>query len=186
MIPVFVKIIIFAAATAGIVYVSRSSITQPRSHGFYRFWAWEVLLVLLLLNVDQWFREPLAVHQMVSWCLLVACIYPVVHGAILLRKMGEQDAQRDDAPMLEFEKTTTLVTEGVYRYIRHPLYSSLFLLGWGIFFKDPSWLGGGLAVAATLFLVATAKIEEGENLRYFGEEYREYMQRTKLFVPFIF
>jgi protein-S-isoprenylcysteine O-methyltransferase Ste14 len=99
--------------------------------------------------------------------------------------MGEQDAQRDDAPMLDFEKTTTLVTTGVYRYIRHPLYSSLFLLGWGIFFKDPSWFGGGLAAAATLLLVATAKMEERENLRYFGAEYREYMQRTKLFVPFI-
>ena len=181
-----IKIIIFTAATIGIGYVSRSSLFKPRSHGFYRFWAWEVLLVLLLLNVNQWFREPLAAHQIISWCLLTVCIYPVLHGAILLRKMGEQDARRDDAPMLEFEKTTTLVTKGIYRYIRHPLYSSLFLLGWGIFFKDPSWLGGGLAAAAALLLVASAKMEERENLRYFGEEYREYMQRTKLFVPFIF
>jgi protein-S-isoprenylcysteine O-methyltransferase Ste14 len=180
------KIIIFAAATAGIAYISRNSIAKPRSHGFYRFWAWEVLLVLLMLNVDGWFRELFSMHQIISWCLLVMCVYPVVHGAVLLQRIGKPDHGRDDAPMVGIEKTTNLVTVGIYRYIRHPLYSSLFLLGWGIFFKDPSWLGVGLAAVATLLLVATAKIEEGENLRYFGPEYREYMQRTKLFVPFIF
>jgi protein-S-isoprenylcysteine O-methyltransferase Ste14 len=181
-----VRIFIFAVATAGIAYISRASIIKPRSHGFYRFWAWEVLLVLFLINVGSWFRNPFSVHQIISWCLLVACIYPVVHGTILLQKLGAQDTRRDDTPMLGFEKTTALITMGVYRYIRHPLYSSLFLLGWGIFFKDPACLGGGLAVAASLLLVVTAKIEEGENVRYFGPAYKEYMRRTKMFVPFLF
>ena len=181
-----IKIIVFAAASILIGYISRGSLFKPRSHGFYRFWAWEVLLVLLLLNSDKWFREPLAAHQIISWCLLTVCIYPVLHGAILLHRVGKPDQDRDEVPLVGIEKTTTLVTEGIYRYIRHPLYSSLFLLGWGIFFKDPSWLGGVLALAASLLLIATAKIEEGENIHYFGEEYREYMQRTKLFVPFIF
>jgi protein-S-isoprenylcysteine O-methyltransferase Ste14 len=49
------------------------------------------------------------------------------------------------------EKTTILVTTGAYRYIRHPLYSSLLFLAWGIFFKAPSWPGGLLALAATFF-----------------------------------
>ncbi|MFC1484638.1 methyltransferase family protein [Candidatus Neomarinimicrobiota bacterium] len=181
-----VKVIIFAAATVGIIYLSRGSLLNPRSHGFYRFWAWEVLLMLLMLNVDDWFQDPFSVHQIISWCLLTVCIYPVVHGTILLRRVGKPDQERDDVPMVGIEKTTILVTEGIYRHIRHPLYSSLFLLGWGIFFKDPSWLGGGLAAAATVLLVVTAKIEEGENVRYFGPAYEEYMQRTKMFVPFLF
>jgi protein-S-isoprenylcysteine O-methyltransferase Ste14 len=36
-----------------------------------------------------------------------------------------------------------------------------------------------------LFLVATARVEEAENLRFFGEEYQEYMKRTKMFVPYL-
>jgi hypothetical protein len=58
------------------------------------------------------------------------------------RTRGRPDASRHDgAPLLYFEKTTQLVTTGVFKYIRHPLYSSLLLLAWGVFFKHPSWVG---------------------------------------------
>ena len=58
------------------------------------------------------------------------------------------------------------------------MYGSLLFLCWGFFFKQPSLAGGVLAVIASGFLVVTARAEEIENLRYFGEEYREYMKRT--------
>ena len=93
--------------------------------------------------------------------------------------------QREERPLVAFEKTTALVTVGAYRYIRHPLYSSLLFLAWGIFFKDPSWAGGLLAMAASLFLVVTARAEEAEDRRYFGETYQKYMQETKMFIPFL-
>jgi protein-S-isoprenylcysteine O-methyltransferase Ste14 len=88
--------------------------------------------------------------------------------------------------MLEFEKTTSLVTVGAYRYIRHPLYSSLLFLAWGVFFKNPSWPGAILAVTATLFLVMTARMEEAEDVRFFGPAYQAYMKQTKMFIPFLF
>jgi protein-S-isoprenylcysteine O-methyltransferase Ste14 len=66
------------------------------------------------------------------------------------------------------------------------MYSSLFLLTWGIFFKSPSWIGMILAIAATLFLIATAKADEAECTRFFGTQYQEYMKTTKRFVPYIF
>ena len=183
---VLIKWLVFLLATLAIAYLSRGSLARPRSHGFYRFFAWEAILALGLLNVDIWFRDPFSWHQLISWGLLVVSPFLVLHGVHLLRQRGKPTAQRDDAPLLAFEKTTALVTEGAYRYIRHPLYSSLLFLAWGIFFKQPSWRGGLLAAAATLFLVATAKIEEAEDLRYFGAAYQDYMQRTKMFVPFLF
>lgn len=88
-------------------------------------------------------------------------------------------------PEGSFENTTTLVRLGAYRYIRHPLYSSLLWLAWGIFFKDPSLPGGVLALAALAFLVATAKVEEAENLHRFGADYAAYMKTTKMFIPFL-
>jgi len=117
------KLPVFVIASAILVYVSRASLRTPRSHGFYRFFAWEAILALTLLNLDDWFRHPLAWHQLISWPLLVVSLFLVIHGVQLLKQVGKQDPRRDDAPMLEFEKTTTLITAGAYRYIRHPLYS---------------------------------------------------------------
>jgi protein-S-isoprenylcysteine O-methyltransferase Ste14 len=181
-----VRLVCFLLGAVGLAYLSRASLAAPGSHGFYRFFAWVAILALALLNVDVWFRAPFSWHQLVSWPLLVVSAILAIDGIRLLRQMGEPDSQRDDVPLVAFEKTTTLVTTGVYRHIRHPLYSSLLFLAWGIFFKDPSWLGGLLALAATLFLAAAARVEEAENVRFFGDAYREYMAKTKMFVPFLF
>ncbi len=176
---------IFILATAGIVYVSRASLRQPRSHGFYRFWAWEAILALAMLNLPVWFHEPLAWHQIISWLLLMLCLVPLALGVQLLRKVKRERVERSDVALLDFEKTAELVTTGVFLYIRHPMYSSLLLLAWGVFFKAPSWSGFVLAAAATGFLVATAKAEERENVCFFGPSYESYIKQTRMFIPFV-
>ena len=65
----------FALGTAALVFVSRESLLRPRSHGFHRFFAWECLLALFLLNMRAWFRDPLAWHQLISWALLVLSLF---------------------------------------------------------------------------------------------------------------
>jgi protein-S-isoprenylcysteine O-methyltransferase Ste14 len=141
------RLIIFVSASIALAYLSRSSLLRPRSHGFFRFFAWECIVALLLINS--------------------------------LWRSGE-------VPLMGIEKTTQLVTSGVYGYIRHPLYCSLMLLAWGAFLKHFSWIGSGLVLAATVFLVVTAKAEEIENIDYFGASYREYMEHTRMFIPFLF
>jgi protein-S-isoprenylcysteine O-methyltransferase Ste14 len=177
----------FVVLSVPIIYVSRASLRAPGSHGFYRFFAWELILALVLLNSAAWFHDPFTWHQVISWVLLVVCCVPLVLGVRSLTSRGKPVARREgDASLLAFEKTSTLVTTGIYHYIRHPLYSSLLILAWGVFFKDPSWLGGLLALAATLALIATAKADEAECTRFFGPAYQAYMQQTRMFVPFLF
>lgn len=181
-----VKIAILLVSSIGLAYLSRDSLRSPGVHGFYRFFAWESILFLLVINVQYWFADPLATPQIVSWVLLVLSAYFVLAGVLLLRRHGRARRSREDVPLVGLEKTTALVSEGIYRRVRHPLYGSLLFLAWGIFFKHPGWLQGCLAVAASIFLVAAAKAEEGENLSYFGEAYSDYMQRTKRFIPFVY
>jgi protein-S-isoprenylcysteine O-methyltransferase Ste14 len=181
------KAITFVIATGLLVYISRASLRQPDSHGFYRFFAWECILVLFLLNVDSWFIDPFAWHQLIAWTLLFACLVPLTFGVKNLRGRGQPAEERPGDPsLLAFEKTTKLVTTGIYAYIRHPLYSSLLLLAWGIFFKAPGLPGGLLALIATAFLIATARADEQECIRFFGGDYQDYMRKTKRFVPFAF
>jgi protein-S-isoprenylcysteine O-methyltransferase Ste14 len=181
------NIIAFAIGSGILIWISRASLLQPRSHGFYRFFAWEAILALFLLNVGFWFRDPFAWHQLLAWTLLFTSIIPLVFGVQALRARGKPTANRKDDPsLLAFEKTTQLVTTGVYRYIRHPLYSSLLLLAWGIFFKLPSWFSGILVITATVFLVLTAQADEAECTDFFGPQYQDYMKKTRRFIPFLF
>jgi protein-S-isoprenylcysteine O-methyltransferase Ste14 len=55
-----------------------------------------------------------------------------------------------------------------------------------VFLKKPAWSAGALALAASVLLVLTAKAEEAENIRYFGEAYGDYMRQTKMFIPFVY
>ena len=181
----FLKASPFILAASATIWISWPTLFNIHSHGFYRFFAWEAILGLALLNIDVWFHDSFSWHQLISWPLLVISAVLVIAGVRLLRQ-GEPDARRDDVPLVAIEKTTTLVTTGVYRTIRHPLYSSLLFLAWGVFFKAPSWVGGLLVLGATLFLVATARVEEAENSRFFGPAYDEYMRQTKMFIPFLF
>ena len=184
-----IRLVFFVGASLVLAYVSKASLSQSGSHGFYRFFAWEFILALVLLNfrgLAQWFGDPFCLRQLASWFLLIVSIVPVAWGTHLLRTHGRPKAVGDERQLFDFEKTTQLVTAGVYKYVRHPLYSSLLLLTWGVFFKRPSWPACALALCATVLLVATAKAEESENRRYFGAAYDAYMRDTKMFIPFVF
>jgi len=183
---VMLKIIIFVLATIGITWVSRSSLRNVQAHGFYRFFAWETILISFLLNMNYWFVDPFSLRQIISWSFLIVSLLLIYQGVQLFRRQGKLDQERNDPALVGIEKTTELVTTGVYHYIRHPFYSSLLFLGWGILFKNVSWIGVLLAVLTTILLIITARKEEIENIQFFGEDYQKYMKRTKMFVPYIF
>ena len=179
------KAIIFIAASVPLAWLSRSPLRDVRSHGFYRFFAWEAILAVVLLNLDYWFHEPFAITQIASWLLLIVSGALVIYGVRSLRK-GKPDSTRDDPLLIGIEKTTELVTVGAYRYIRHPIYSAGLFLAWGACFKHLSSVTVSLATMSTFFLTVTAKKEEAENARFFGAAYQSYMTKTKMFVPFLF
>lgn len=179
------KILAFATASIFLIFVSRKSLLRFNSHGFYRIFAWESILGLVVLNIAHWEEDPYSPRQLASWTLLFFSIFLVIHGVRLLQLIGKPNEQRADSELLAFEKTTRLVTVGAYKYIRHPLYASLLFLAWGAFLKDPSPPGVLLACTASIFLLLTARSDESECLRHFGEEYQAYMLRTKMFIPFL-
>ncbi len=180
------KGILLLLGILGLYWVSRPSLKTSQNHGYFRFFAWVTMLLLFLLNMNEWFTDPFCLRQIVAWFFLGISILLVYLGALAFRREGKITGERQEEALLGFENTTQLITTGVYHYIRHPLYSSLLFLCWGIFLKRISWPGFLLAIVATIFLVATARIEEQENIRYFGDAYRTYMKASKMMIPYLF
>src|SRR5450631_860254 len=106
------------------------SIRYKRYHGIARFFAFESVFILVMLNYKVWYINPFSPAQLISWILLCLSIYVVVTGFLLLKRRGKPDNN--------FENTSILVKSGIYGYIRHPLYLSIFLLGTAIVLKDPA------------------------------------------------
>ncbi|MFC1909101.1 methyltransferase family protein [Chloroflexota bacterium] len=172
-----IKLIVFAVGTLGIIFISLHSASKLRSYGFIRFFAFESILILCLFNVEHWFRNPLSIAQIISWLLLIASIVMASSGFYMLRMFGKPKDVIDD--------TAVLVTRGIYKYVRHPLYSSLILIAWGVFLKDITPISSTLALLASILPVVMAKIEEKENIQKFGDNYLSYIKKTKMFIPFI-
>jgi protein-S-isoprenylcysteine O-methyltransferase Ste14 len=180
-----VKAAIFVIVSVALAVSTRRSLFSLRTHGLFRLFAWVSSTALVLLNIDYWFDEPFSIRQLASWLLLAICVAVLICGVLSLRR-GKSSRTRDDPSLISIEKTTQLVTTGAYRYIRHPIYSSFLFGAWGVFLKHCSLMSALSALLTTLFAVLAAKREESENASYFGDEYRSYVKRTKMFIPFLF
>jgi protein-S-isoprenylcysteine O-methyltransferase Ste14 len=82
---------------------------------------------------------------------------------------------------LEEERNHELVVGGLYRWVRHPLYSAGIVFIWLVPVMTRNLLA--LNLGLTLYLVVGAFFEERKLAREYGVAYRDYKRRTPMFVP---
>lgn len=94
------------------------------------------------------------------------------------------DLGRNFAPTLQIVEDHSLVTDGVFRRIRHPMYAAHLLWAIGQMLLLQNWIAGPafLVVQIPLYL-RRIPAEERMMLEQFGDEYREYMKRTGRLIP---
>lgn len=97
-----------------------------------------------------------------------------------------KDLGRNWSVSLEVRDKHELITGGVYRYVRHPMYSAFFLWAIAQFLLLPNWVAGlsGIVGFGTLYLFRVGR-EEKLMLDAFGEQYRAYMERTARILPWV-
>lgn len=81
--------------------------------------------------------------------------------------------------------SATLVQSGIYRHIRHPLYSAVFFGCAGFALVFASWPALVFALSLGPFFDAKSRIEETALIKRFSG-YREYRKRTRRFVPGVY
>lgn len=88
-----------------------------------------------------------------------------------LRQIGEPESNKPPA----------MITTGLYRWVRHPLYTGGLLLIWLTPVMTVNLLT--LFFVLTIYLILGAKLEEKRLIHEFGDQYRAYQQRVPILIP---
>lgn len=85
---------------------------------------------------------------------------------------------------LELREQHRLVTEGIYRRVRHPMYLALLVFAVGQALAIPNWLvGPGYLVAMLLLILLRLRPEERMMREQFGADYDAYIATTRRLIP---
>ncbi|HEY7297155.1 MAG TPA: protein-S-isoprenylcysteine O-methyltransferase [Xanthobacteraceae bacterium] len=122
------------------------------------------------------FFPPFAIVGSAMFALALWCIYRSLH-----------DLGRAFSPSLEIRDRHQLVTAGIYRHIRHPMYLGFLLWAIAQLLLLPNWVVGAAGLAGwTVFFVSRVGREERMLLDEFGNQYEEYIARTYRVLPGLF
>jgi protein-S-isoprenylcysteine O-methyltransferase Ste14 len=138
-----------------------------------------VILPLLWMAFDtfSFANYPLHPFSFATGLALLIC-------GLWLFKRSHDDLGTNWSVSLQVKESHQVIKNGIYKAIRHPMYSSLFLYSSAQIFLLPNWIVGpaGVVTFAILYF-GRVKSEEAMMLDKFGDEYRAYMASTKRLIP---
>ena len=133
---------------------------------FYMYTTW-------LNFADYWIPFPIGVLGVIIFTI----------GLWLLWR-SHADLAKNFSPSLFIRQEHTLVTNGVYKHIRHPMYLSFWCWAIGQSLLIPNWFAGPLGIIAfSLIYLTRVKQEEKQLIEHFGDKYREYQKTTGAIFP---
>ncbi len=140
-----------------------------------------VMFVLpLVYCLTPWLR--FADYSLPAWSGWLGMVFLV--GSLLVFWRAHHDLRSNWSPSLEIYAEHSLVTEGIYRFIRHPMYASqwLWVIAQALLLQN--WLAGPLNLVFFIFFYTLrVRAEEQMMEETFGEPYRAYMRATGRVLP---
>jgi protein-S-isoprenylcysteine O-methyltransferase Ste14 len=117
-----------------------------------------------------------------AWLGLVCAV-----AALVMFRLTHKALGRNWSISLEVREDHRLITDGVYQYVRHPMYTAFWLWAVAQALLLPNWFAGlaGIVGFGTLFLGRVGQ-EEQMMVDSFGDAYRAYMKRTRRIIPGIY
>ena len=109
---------------------------------------------------------------------------PIIIAGLAIREWALIKLGRFFSRTVQIETEHKVITEGPYRWIRHPAYTGMILIYAGIIMSIGTWLGALLTFSiVTISLLYRIRVEDRTLLDAFGDEYRDYMKQTWLLFP---
>jgi protein-S-isoprenylcysteine O-methyltransferase Ste14 len=139
-----------------------------------------MLIIPVIYVFTSWL--DFADYALPAWVSVLGAL--VLAGAVWLLWRAHADLGRNWTPALQVASEHTLVTQGVYARVRHPIYAAVWLTALAQVLMLPNWIAGPacLVLFLPVYLVRVPR-EEQMLLDHFGEAYRAYSARTGRVVP---
>ncbi len=136
-----------------------------------------VILYLLNLPWFAWSQIP-AYPEYIRWIGVILTLSSVPFLWWIHRTLDRQYS-----PCLQIKESHSLITEGPYSRVRHPMYTVLSMFSFGVALVTANFLTIVFAILVFIPFPFVAKKEEQMMIDTFGEVYVEYMKRTGRFFP---
>jgi protein-S-isoprenylcysteine O-methyltransferase Ste14 len=139
--------------------------------------AW-LSVIIYLINPEWMSWSKLQLPDWVRWVGVIIGIASLPMMYWLFKSIGRNITQT-----VKTRKEHELVTNGPYRWVRHPLYSvgTIFFLSFALIASN--WFIALVMLLALIMILVRLPKEEENLIKRFGNEYREYMKRTGRLIP---
>jgi protein-S-isoprenylcysteine O-methyltransferase Ste14 len=134
--------------------------------------------LLWIINPDLLAWSNLDMPTWLRWIGLGIGVVTIIMSFFVHRTLG-----RNFTPTLETPEGHRVVTEGIYSQIRHPMYTTFFMLFTSSFLMSTNWLIALLGMIYGILIFDRVRAEEKMMINTFGDQYRNYMQKTGRFLP---
>ncbi|WKN45698.1 methyltransferase family protein [Tunicatimonas pelagia] len=159
-----------------------------QSYRYYRL-GYNIIAVITLIPILLYnsiiSSEPLVADVRVRDMLQLFGLVLASYGVIVIHLSFKQFSKREflGVPTPAANQVEPLQTDGVLRYVRHPLYAGTILIALGLWCFSPTIANLVTALAWIAYILIGIQLEEKKLLKLYGNEYQTYRQQVPMLIP---
>jgi protein-S-isoprenylcysteine O-methyltransferase Ste14 len=163
----------------------RSAKTDKHStdkHSELYIWIAAVGSIATAIFVSFWIPCLISTNASVAWAGIVLIIIGIIFRFMAIKQLG-----RFFTVDVTIREGHQLMQKGFYKYVRHPSYAASLLSFFGFGLSVNNWISLGIVFISVLAtFIYRMNVEEGALTAQFGEQYKDYIRKTKRLIPFIY
>jgi protein-S-isoprenylcysteine O-methyltransferase Ste14 len=154
---------------------------------FYRL-IYNIMAFVLLISVFavQFSTEKQALWQVSNYQSIIGKAIAIC-GVLLVSKalQGYDLREFSGIDYNKSQEKNEFKSDGLLKYMRHPIYFGILIFVWGMFVTDASTRSLTSAIAITIYLIVGIYFEEKKLIEVFGEKYKKYQHDVPMLIPFL-
>lgn len=162
-------------------------IRLPSLFRYYRIFFNLVAIIGLIIMVRLTFNDNILLFKQTTFLFIISIVL-IILGLVVLVIASTTFNLKEflGIETYEIKMESKLVTKGIYKFMRHPLYTGTILLLSGYFLYVPTLSVLIFLILTFVYIEIGSRLEEKKLLIEFGNDYTEYCKNVKRYFPFIY